>query len=274
MRMYWGLRGHGKTLHLVYDAIYNSMNCNILDLYDSKDQVKNLNSLGYNFSSNYEHLCFSNLDINSGGSPVPGLRSYKVNPFKIGMPDCKFDTDIFPPGSVFYVTEAGTYWPSSMDNYIDPGVVKFFQTSRHYGVDFVIDCQRPMDIAKKIRDLCDEYIECVDVVHVVDSDGVVCGHKWTLRRIVGSRVLEEYLRTNNKALCEEYTEYCPVCLFDNYDSYFCRMLHLVGRQNQDFKLVHFGEEDDSDILTPPPGYFIQRASLVESKSDDVEGVIY
>lgn len=269
----WGNRpGLGKTMlctYLMQLAMFQTrQNLNILQA-----QVDDLNSSGYHFSKNFEHLGFANFDINCLGTPYPYLRSYKVNPYTIGF-YFKDETKPYPPNSIFGITEFQNYFPSSMNDYIRPEYLMKFQTSRHNNLSFVVDCQRPTDIAKKIRDLFNIFIECCGVEEVI-KDGYLIGHKWKVRIINNPIDLEKYLSNHENSLCEETEIFCPWVLYRNYDSYFCKMYHYKGFEDIDFEFKHFGEEDDSDVYIQPKNFFISRMDRAK-KSDDtnINGEVY
>lgn len=268
----WGPPGHGKTLlncYLGQCAMIQSFSF-VQDVYD---EVDDLNSEGFNFTKNFEHLYFSTFDCNTMGTGIPDFRSYKFNPYYFGFKG-DFKTIPYPPHSIFGIHELQNYYPSIMNDYIRPEVLRKWQTSRHDGIFIIGDCQRPTDIAKKIRDLFDYYIECVDLKEIL-SDGYCVGHIWNLRIIDNSRTLEEYLRTNNKDLCREVKFRVNRCLYGNYDSFSCRDMHYKGFEDQDFVIEHFGTGDD-DVLTTPSGYYIPRGDLVRSKrnNNDEEEVLF
>lgn len=267
MELHFGLPGTGKTLYLVYKACA-LMQSTIYEVFNVYDEIESLNSVGFNFSKNFEHLIASNFDISSIGCKIPDLRTYKVNPFRLGMPSKDFKTDIFPFGFNFLVTECQNYWPSDMWQYLRPEVKTFWQTKRHGDYDFILDCQAPMDLAKPVRVLVDTFYEHTDLKHIY-KNGVCVGHEFYLNKILGNSKLEEYLRTGNINLCEQIVEKVNICLFDNYDSYFCRMLHINGREKQDYKIIHFGQENDSDILTAPDGYFNKKTDRQGLKKEEV-----
>ena len=267
----WGNRGHGKTLLLCY-LMQSAMFQSLSFIYDVYEEIDELNKCGFNFSKKFEHNVFSNFDCNTIGTGIPDLRTYRFNPYYFGF-NGKFKTIPFPPRSIFGFTELQNYYPSRMNDYIRPEVERKWQTSRHDGITIIGDVQRPYDLAKKIRDLFDYYIECYDY-HEILTDGYCTGHIWNLRIIEGTRILDEYLRTNNKELCKEVKFVVKRCLYNNYDSFFCKDLHYKGFENQDFVIEHFGYGND-DVLTTPDGYFIPRKDLAKSSTDsDSEEVVF
>ena len=265
MELHFGLPGTGKTLYLVYKACM-LMQQTIYEVYDTYDEIDKLNENGFNFSKNFEHLIASNFDIDSINCEVSDLRTYKVNPYRLGMPSKNFKTDVYPFGFQFIVTECQNYWPSDMWQYLRPEVKTFWQTKRHGDYDFILDCQSPMDLAKPVRILVDTFYEHTNLKHIYKNN-VCVGHEFYLNKIVGNSKLEQYLKTGNEDLCEKIVETVDTCFFENYDSYFCRMLHINGREKQDFKICHFGDEDDSDILTAPKGYFEKKTDRTGLKNE-------
>lgn len=263
----WGCRpGLGKTMLVTYLMQLAMFQCR-QNLNYLKSQVDDLNNLGFRFSTNFEHLGFANFDINCLGTSYPYLRSYRVNPYEIGF-FLKDMTKPFPPNSVFGITEFQNYYPSSMNDYIRPEYLMKYQTSRHTNLSFIVDCQRPTDVAKKIRDLFNIFIECCGVEEVIKDDYLV-GIKWKVKIIYNPFDLERYLRSGDNTLCEETEIYCPWVLYRNYDSYFCKMLHYKGFEKEDFEFKYFGDGDDSDIYLQPKDFFVSKPNRVQKTEDIV-----
>lgn len=271
MRMYWGLPGYGKTLFLAMRCA-NFIMDSLIAVYDSYDEVDYLNSIGFNFNKDYKHLAFANFDVSTDGLGDPDLRVYKFNPFRFGFFSKDFKTEILPPYSKCFITEFQNYADSNMYQYLRSAVKSAYQTKRHYyDLDFEVDCQRPIDIAKPIRSLFNEFWEFYKKVENVIVDNVVVGHKFFIRVIDNPIKLEKYLENGDVSLCKEITITTDKCYFSNYNSYFAKMSHLRGRENQDFNIRHFNEEDDSDILISPEGYWEKKT---DKTINNKRGVIY
>ena len=84
MKLIFGPRGRGKDLLCTKFGLEKMLN-NLDELYYSKENVSYFNSLGYNFTTNYEHLLFSNIEINCSGTYIPMRKSYVLNPYKLGL---------------------------------------------------------------------------------------------------------------------------------------------------------------------------------------------
>lgn len=240
---------------------------------DTYEEIDCLNKMGYHFSKNFEHLVFANFDINTDNSEVPDLRSYVLDPFRIGIPSKYYDKfDPFPYGSILGITELQKYFPASMNDYIRTEVLQYFQTTRHNNVSVITDCQRPQDVAKKIRDLFNLFIECCGVEEII-SDGIVVGHKWHFKIIDDPLVLDKYLSSKDESLCFKCTFVSNRYLYEAYDSYFCKILHYKNFINSDYVIKHFNEFEDVNVECPE-GYFVSRTNRANETAKFDDEVIY
>ena len=76
------------------------------------------------------------------------------------------------------------------------------------------------------------------------------------------------------------------CLYENYDTNFCRYLGLQGRDLQDYCIEHFSEiasvEDVEDLsenfgINPPEGFFIEnlkKAKQTNLENNNDNGIIF
>lgn len=274
MRMFFGEPGCGKTLLLTHRCS-NHMVDSFMEALDSYDIVDSLNEQGFNFSKKYKHLAFANYDVNSEGLKDPDLRVYKFNPYRFGFYDEKFETIIIPPYSKVFITEFQNYVDSTMYQYLRAKTKAAYQTKRHYfNLDFEVECQAPKDVAKNIRRLFSEFWHLYKKVEHIYKNGVCVGHKFYIRIITGYINLEKYLASVDESTYTEYTFTTNKCYFSNYDSYFAQEIHLRGRENQDLFIKHFGEEDDSDILTPPEGYWESKSDRAKKNKEESEVEYY
>ena len=260
-----GEEGTGKTLLLTMIAIGKMLH-GIEDCWKSYKEVDKYNKLGFHFSKNYNHLCFSNIDINCSGTHIPYRRVYRCNPYRIGLFDKLFKTDFFPPYSLFCITEAYNVFNAYLYNKFRDSFKSFIKTSRHGKYDMVLDTQYFGDICTIFRRICNRFILLHDDVEMIkDREGIVVGHKLHVTEWTSNRDVEYFESSSNKKNCKEYDLIIHKCLFKNYDTEFCKYLYLIGRENQDFlienfkkiekieDLENFGEEFG---MTPPDGFFI------------------
>ena len=234
-----GDEGSGKTLLTTYISVQKMLHGEI-DKYKSYEKVEEYNSLGYNFTTTYEHLLFANYDINTAGTRIPDMKNYILDPFRVGLFCNDYETDFYPPGALFTITEAHIVFNSHKWLYVRPEVQRFWETARQAGIDLIMDTNRPGLIFNGVRDLCDRVIylwkSCDEIKNV---DGEIVGHKLYVREFKKYNDLALYLkdtRTNNYV---EYTLILNKCVYENYDSYQCRYIHILGRENQDFRIEYF-----------------------------------
>ncbi|MBQ8207038.1 MAG: hypothetical protein IJZ77_06200 [Bacilli bacterium] len=259
-----GDEGFGKTLLLVRIAIEKMMN-GILDCPKSWEIVDKYNEYGFSFSKNYDHLLFSNFPINCQGTEIPNRENYVVNPFKLGYYDENYETDIFPPYTLMCITEGKIYFDAYEWEKFPMRFVSYIKTMRQAYLDLVVDTQYFGDICTPLRRITNRFIyltkECEPIK---DSKGNVVGHKLFVIEWKNNRDVELFEKTSKKVNCEEYELIIDMCVFDNYDSHFCKFLHLVGRALQDFRIEHFPKirtiEDIENFCkefgyTPPENFY-------------------
>ena len=260
-----GEEGTGKTLLLTMIAIGKMLH-GIQDCWKSYKEVDKYNKLGFHFSKNYKHLCFSNIDINCLGTYIPDRKVYRCNPYRLGLFDKLFKTDFFPPYSLFCITEAYNVFNAYLYNKFRDSFKGFIKTSRHGKYDMVLDTQYFGDICTIFRRICNRFIYLHDDVEMIkDREGIVVGHKLHVTEWTSNRDVEYFESSSNKKNCKEYELMIHKCLFKNYDTEFCKYLHLLGRENQDFLIENFKKIEKIDDLdnfgeefgmTPPDGFFM------------------
>ena len=260
-----GNEGSGKTMLLAMVAIGKMLH-GLQDCWKSYRVVDDYNKIGFNFSKNYEHLCFANFDINCSGTNIPNRTVYRCNPYRIGLYDSMFETDFFPPYSLFCITEAYNIFNAYLFNKFRDSFKGFIKTCRHGKYDMVLDTQCFSDICTLFRRINNRFIYLDKKVEMIkDREGIVIGHKMHVLEWTNNRDVEYFERTSNKQNCKEYDLIIDKCLFKNYDTEFCKYLHLLGREKQDFlvekfkqvkkieDLDNFGEEFG---IIPPEGFFV------------------
>lgn len=238
MKLIFGPRGRGKDLLCTYFAI-QKMLYGSEDTYQSKRIVDEYNSMGFNFSTDYDHLLYANYDINCRGTFCPNRSSYVFSPYRLGLYDPKHDTDILPPLVLAIITEAQRIFNSYVSKKFRDSFCAYFETSRHWGIDFILNCQRPILICPNVRELVDEFMYIEKLEHDYDIHRDCIGHTWTIIEWIEWSSCANFLKSGKLENCRKYKIHCDKCLFENYDSFFLRYIHLKGRKNQDFKIEHF-----------------------------------
>lgn len=274
-----GEEGSGKTLLSTYIAV-EKMLMGVQDCWKSYEKVDKYNSLGYNFSKNYEHLVFSNFDINCSYTHIPSFKSYVVDPYKIGFHCEDYETVPLPPYSFLVLTEAQTIFNAYLWNYFRPEVRRYWETSRQTEVEIIIDTNSPNLIYKGMRDLLNRIIYLYqDVEEIKNLDGIVVGHKLFIKEFKKYSQLERYFDTNNEKLVkEDYILILNRCVYPNYNTKQCEYLALKGREMQDYLIEHFPEiKTAEDVeafvsnfgLYMPEGYLVSPGNALKtSKNKD------
>lgn len=271
-----GKEGSGKTLLSAYIGVEQMLR-GLQDCWKSYDSVKEYNDLGYDFETNYEHLCVSNFDINCSGTKQPLQKAYVVNPYKVGLWSEEYDTDFFPPGTCFHFTEAHQVFNSHRWMFVRPEVKNFWTTARQAKYNGVFDTNRPNEVISDIRELCTRFLYLYKKLDDIYKDGILVGHRLYVREFEGWEQFLSSQKSKNSCNFEEYTLVLKRNTRPNYDSYFCKYLHLKGRFGQQFRMEHFPEiktvddvENFGDIfgLSPPEGYYVKPSKYTEINKVD------
>ena len=245
------VEGAGKTLLLTRIGIGKMLH-GMVDCNKSYVWVDEYNRLGFHFTKKYEHLCFSNFDINCKGTIIPDRKTYVCNYYRLGYYDSSYHTDFYPPGALFCMTEGKNYldsykWDKFPDRYIS-----WLKTMRQARYDMVVDSQSSTDICTAYKRITKRFIylykECEEIIN---SKGELIGHKLFVIEWNDYRDVELFERSTKKQNCKEYIliiDDVSHGLYSNYDSYYCKYLHLKGRQNQDFRIEHFPEINSIDDI--------------------------
>lgn len=271
--MICGLEGAGKTLLSAAIAVYKMLH-GMEDCWESYRKIDEYNSLGYNFSKNFEHLVFANFGINCSGTKIPSFESYRLNPFRIGLYSEDYQTDFFPPGATFFITEAHRPFNAYMWDYVRPEVSAFWETSRQASMNLVIDTNRPRQVVNTIRELCNRLLFLEKPVENIMKGNVCIGHRLFILEFFSWQALDDYLKTGRRNNFREYILRLDKCFHENYDSFLCRMMHLKRRMESDFSVEHFIKicnvsdvenfSDDFGFYVPP-GYFRKKSSEVKQR---------
>ena len=273
-----GDEGTGKTLLLTMIAIGKMLH-GIQDCWKSYKTVDDYNKLGFHFTKKYKHLCFANFDINCSGTNIPDRKVYRCNPFRLGLFDKLFKTDFYPPYSLFCITEAYNVFNAYLYNKFRDSFKSYIKTSRHGKYDMVLDTQYFGDICTIFRRITNRFILLSDDVEMLkDKEGIVIGHKLHVTEWKSNRDVSYFETSSVKKNCKEYDLIIDKCLFKNYDTEFCKYLHLLGRENQDFLIENFKKiEKINDLdnfgeefgMTPPDGFFINDRKIKEIQQEKI-----
>lgn len=284
-----GEEGAGKTLLVTGIGTYKMLRGQE-DCWKSYEVVDEYNALGFHFSKEYEHLVFSNFDINCSGTKIPSRKSYVLDPYRVGLYCEDYETDVFPPYAFMIITEAHMVFNAYMWQFIRPEVRRFWETARQADIEIIMDTNQPNLIYNGMRSLCNRVIYLHEKTQeITDRDGIVVGHKLFVKEFKNYGLFEKYLQSNKQELIKkEYTLILRKCFYQNYDTKQCRYLHLKGREQQDYILKHFPEiktiEDvnafiDNFGVLAPEGYYVKpsqfkKKDLVEHDEPPEEDIVF
>lgn len=279
-----GIEGSGKTMLLSRIAIGKMLH-GMQDCWKSYEVVDEYNALGFNFSKNYEHLAFSNIDINCLGTYIPDRVVYKCNPYRLGLYDPFFETDIYPPYSAMFLTEGYNFLNSYLYNKFRDSFKAYLKTCRQHKIDMVVDTHSIADICTIFKRLTNRFIYLYKPVEEIkDIHSIVVGHRMFVREWTNYRDVEAYEKSPNS--CKNYDEYELIidkCMYENYDTEFCKYLSLEGRQFQDYVIQVFDKIEKAEDLEnfgekfgiiAPEGFFIgdkRKKEASDLADSDEEG---
>ena len=275
-----GDEGSGKTLLTTYISVEKMLN-GVKDCWKSFEKIDEYNKLGYKFSKNFEHLVFSNFDINCSGTHIPSFKSYVIDPFKLGLYCEDYETTLLPPYAFVPLTEAQRIFNAYMWQYIRPEIRGYWETSRQYGIELICDTNQPNLIYSGVRSLFNRIIYLYSPVEEIkDKNGFVVGHKLYIKEFKKYTFFEKYLQTSKEDFVSETFELdLRRCVYSNFDSYQCEMLHLKGREEEDFVIEHFPDIktiDDIESfannfgLYAKEGYYIKPGDLKRVQKQELE----
>ena len=158
--------------------------------------------------------------------------TYYVNGYYLGLPNDSQPVMAVPPGSVIFLSEAQRYYDSRKSKTFPEWVSRFYEMHRHYGLDIYMDIQRPILVDANIRELCEEFIEIVDLKHTYNFAGRIDGSEW--------KRVEQYQNTGEKNF-EEFEVKNSGNIFDSFNSFTYFDNFLPG---EDFSFLTFSPTEE------------------------------
>jgi hypothetical protein len=256
-----GKIGSGKTAYITYCLIQSMLdNDRIFDMHQLIKLENDLRKLdGRPLLSFPIHPVFSNYDIKFSGYRFPLIKSYRINPFRLGFDNSFVKTHFIPPFSVIGITEGQKYFDSHHSIDYPRWQSSFFEMARHYHLDIYIDCQREMLINANIRELA-EIIDIEKFIVHKDEFGQVTGVTWKLRRFADCVVFSRFYEGGKK----DKTLYTPEVVTADYNIFKCYDSHLAfsefmaGHEQEDFDLL---DECDTDL---PKGFYNRKEVYIKN----------
>lgn len=273
-----GLEGTGKTLLLSRIAIGKMLH-GFEDCVKSYGQTDYYNSLGMHLSKNYQHCCFSNFDIKCVNTIIPDRKSYVVDPFRLGFFREDYETDFYPPESLFCITEGFNYFNAYMYNKFHPTFIGYLKTGRQARIDMCADSQEFGDFCTKFRQICSRFIYLEkETEPIFDAKGILVNHRLFVVEWKNYRDVNVFLKNGTRQNCKTYELLLDMPCWGSYDTEFCKYLHLKGRERQDYRIEHHPEIRSIDDIesasvinfTPPAGFLSATTNVKNRKNEDLE----
>ena len=279
-----GVEGSGKTMLLARIAIGKMLH-GLEDCWKSYERVEEYNALGFHFTTEYEHLLFSNFDVNCYGTNIPDRVNYKCNPYRLGLFSPYYQTDFYPPYSLLCIMEGYNFLNSQLYDMFPENFKGWMRTCRQAGYDLVVDSHAFMDIFNQFRKLTKRFIHLYkEVEEIKDINGRIIDHKLYIREFSNYVDAERYEQNGVMNNCKEYELRLGMFMYPCYDTEQCRYLHLEGREEDDFTieqsspitsiedLDHIGEKMG---ILPPEGFFVGKYARdkLKKKSEPQEDIL-
>ncbi|MCL2255276.1 MAG: zonular occludens toxin domain-containing protein [Firmicutes bacterium] len=227
--------GSGKTALATLFALMKMSGENaLIDISRLRQYVRSLNRVGHNLSQLKNHLVYTDYDVYLRKEFQRPLKNRFVDGWKIGYSNPHHETVYLPPYAFIGLDEAQMYYDSRR-KYIPPFVVNYFAQHRHYHLDIVLTCQRPVSIDKAIRGLCERFIFILDLKHSKDKFGNIIHTKWQCLEFPSTESAERFSDTKsnfNEGMPTSYEYWGNI--FSCYNSYGYHKYFLEGKDNQDF----------------------------------------
>lgn len=258
----FGKPGCGKTAFLTANAA-QYLNGSALDgeFYDGcYEEVKQLVNEGFSFELPKHSPVYSNYPINvqSGVNKYTG--SYYIDGFHLGFENS--DVEVFNvfPGSKIFLAEAQRYYNSRKSKDLPDWVSRFYEEHRHFGLDIMLDVQRPGLIDVNIRELAEQFVEVQRIMQRKDEYGFIVATDFYCKVFDDWKFVDKYLQGTYGA--EERVFHFDFNPFDFYQSTSYYRNFLPSASFDCIEHVALEEvEKDVELAklmyrqTPPKGFY-------------------
>lgn len=189
---------------------------------------------------------YTNYEVQCNAGYQTFYAPYWVNPFYLGFPNNRMQTQYILPYGELHITEGQKYWDSRESMTLPEHVSRWFEMHGHYGLDIFIDVQRGKLIDLNIRGLA-KFIDVQKMIHERDVYGRILSTTWICREFANSQDYDTYSDGGNvRYNLTHYTFRGNI--FRIYNSRSCRADYIPPSFN-DFSLLEYKNESD---LIPLP----------------------
>ena len=253
----FGKPGVGKTAFLCAMAVLY-LNGQELSQQFYLDCCNELASLGY--PAPMHAPVYSNFSISVTTGHKEKVGSYYIDGFHLGFENDYVDVMPVFPRSKIFLSEAQRYYNSRKSKDLPDWISRYFEEHRHFGLDIMLDVQRPGLIDVNIRDITGQFIE-VESVQTDVVDGVVKSTTFVYKEFDDWKFVDKYL-TSDVECYERKTLTVPFNVFDCYQSQSYYNNFLPEGDFWELPHVEYLDVDDSIDLskfmykqTPPEGFY-------------------
>ena len=268
----------GKTAFMVADAVrYMNYSQDIYDLQQSCiSQVHSFNDEEKRFSIPEWAPVYSNFRISVPCGSLAPVESYYIDGFHMGFENP--DVDIMPvlPSARIYLSEAQRYYNSRRSKDLPDWISRFYEEHGHFGLNIMLDVQRPGLIDVNIRELCECFIEVQGMKNKYDNRGNIIRSTFIVRVFPDWKCVDKYISTGDACYQEQKVVFNG-CVFDFYRS-MCYYNEFIPT-SEDFSTIrHLNGGTDDDTVkqakrmyqqTPPEGFYGKKKTSESRRSETI-----
>jgi len=225
--------GSGKTALATYFAVMRMLyEQAIIDVMRLRQYVRNANKLGKRLTAVKDHLVYADYNIRVHPEFSRPLERKAVDGWRIGLVnEYGWETHNIPPYSLIVLDEAQKYYDSrryTASNQLPSFILNYYAMHRHYFLDIIHTCQRPVSIDKAVRGLAQRFIfprvryeNGKTIWDCIEFNNTDSAETYSDKKInTGDGKKTRYVYNGN--------------IFDCYSSYGCHDYFTHGRTHEDF----------------------------------------
>ena len=261
----FGKPGAGKTAFMAADAVrYLNHSQAGVDLWGKTNRaLEDLNNDGALFSPPVLPPVYTNFPLFSNPGSYAMGRSYYIDGFHLGFENDNVEIMPVLPFSRIYLSEAQRYYNARKSKDLPDWVSRFYEEHRHFGLNILLDVQRPGLIDVNIRELCESFVEIRGMENELDPRGNILRSTFHMRVFEDWKFVETYLSGSSTVPYLETQTVYEGNVFECYESrvYFKHFIPTAGDFSQ---ILHVSGRDvleDAEISkilyrqTPPEGFY-------------------
>lgn len=232
--IFWGKRGKGKS-SLMGKFMSDFMKPKNAQRRIEASRVKceKLRSADILIEPQDDHIVFCDTFFEDNGFRGEGRRPYEISGLNLGLPNDKYKNIVPPiPYSCIFLDEVQDLYDSHQGS-LATFVSKWYELLRQAGVFLGMACQRPIRVAKDIRDLA-VFFEVAGMEHTYIRDKLV-STVWTVNIIYENANLERYIDSRDEVYIDRKIKLMfKGDIFECYDPDFFLPMFYKGFENQRF----------------------------------------